>query len=519
MRRRERRSNTLIYVILVLILILGIFSTIFALMNATTSKIIGNVTINNIEVSGLSKDEAEDKFQKLINSMMEEQIILKHDEYEKIVTLKQMELEVDINDKVYKACTIGRESNIIANNYKILKVMLSGENINLDFNFNNEILESIYGNLDDEWEDKFIDNSYYIDGDKLNIVKGKSGVIIDKSELQKQINELIQKKIEGNKINELDIPTITRSPEEIDLEKIKNEIYKEPKNASYDEETSTLQTHVNGVDFNISIDEANKLLKEEKEEYEVPLKITKPEVTTDKLGEEAFPDELASFATRYDASNTNRATNIELAAKAMNGKVLVPGEVFSFNGTVGPRTKAKGYMLAGAYSAGELVDSYGGGVCQVSSTIYNTALYANLEIVERSNHSSVVSYVNPGRDATVSYGVKDFKFKNSREYAIQIKAEAKNGTLTIKIFGIKEKEEYEIEIKSEVTDVMIRNTKYIHDSKLAPGQEEVTTIGADGAKSIAYKIVKKNGKVISKTVLSNDSYNPMVKIVRTGNKV
>ena len=176
----------------------GIFSTIFALINATNSNIINNVTINNIDVSGLTKEEAEEKLQELINSIMQDQIILKHGEYEKIVTLEQMELKVDIQDRVYEACTIGRDKNIILNNYKILEVMFFGENIDLNYSFNEEIVQSIYSNLDDEWEDKFIDNSYYIDGDRLIIVKGKTGVVIDEEALKKNINNLISEKIQGS---------------------------------------------------------------------------------------------------------------------------------------------------------------------------------------------------------------------------------------------------------------------------------------------------------------------------------
>lgn len=272
------------------------------------------------------------------------------------------------------------------------------------------------------------------------------------------------------------------------------------------------------MDFKISIDEAKELLKEDKEEYQIPLEITIPDITTEKLGEEAFPEKLSSFSTRYDASNTNRATNVELATQAIDGTVILPGEVFSFNKTVGPRTKAKGYELAGAYSAEGVVDSYGGGVCQVSTTIYNSALYANLETVQRYNHNFIVSYVDPGRDATVSYGALDFKFKNSRNYAIKLKTKALNGILTVEIWGIKEEEEVDIEITSEITDEIMRNTKYIYDSTLGKDEEIVKTQGADGVKSKAYKIVKKNGLILSKTILSEDSYNPMTKVVRTGDK-
>lgn len=184
---------------------------------------------------------------------------------------------------------------------------------------------------------------------------------------------------------------------------------------------------------------------------------------------------FGSFSTRFDASNKNRAKNIELAAETINGKVLSPGDKFSFNSVVGNTTAAKGYLLAGAYSAGELVENYGGGICQVSSTIYNAVLYANLEIVERYNHSAVVSYVDPGLDATISYGSRDFKFKNSRQYAIKINAKANNGILEVEIKGIKEDNEVEIELVSETKEIILTTTKYVYDSTLAPGQEVVQT--------------------------------------------
>lgn len=280
-----------------------------------------------------------------------------------------------------------------------------------------------------------------------------------------------------------------------------------------------LHTHIDGIDLKIGIEEAKKILEEEKEEYQIPLQITKPEITTDKFAEEAFPEKLSNFSTRYDASNKNRANNVELATKAIDGLILLPNENFSFNGIVGPRTKEKGYLLASAYSGGEIVESYGGGVCQVSSTLYNSVLYANLEILERYNHSAVVSYVDSGRDATVSYGTRDFKFKNNRAYAIKIKAEAKNGILTIEVWGISDKEDYEVEIKSEVKDISLFDTKYIYDSSLGRDEEIVEAIGANGMKSVTYKILKKNGAIVSKDILSEDIYKPLIRIIKTGNKM
>ena len=485
-------------------------------MAATNSKIIYNVSINNIDVSGLTKFETEEKFEKIVSNILDDQIILKYGEYEKTISLKQIELSVNIQDTVFKACTVGRDKDIISNNYKIINTLIYGENIDFEYSFNDDIVESIFNGLDEEWDNKFIDNSYYIDGNKLIIVRGTQGIVIDKNALKEMINNIISKKISGEKINEIQIPITVKNPSEIDVEKIRNEIYREAKNASYNDETSTLYTHIDGVDFDVTIDEAYSILKEDKEEYEIPLNITKPDITTDKLGEEAFPEKISSFSTRYDASNTDRSTNLELAAEAINGTILLPGEIFSFNKVVGPRTPAKGYKLAGAYSSEGVVQSYGGGVCQVSTTIYNAALFANLDIVERYNHGFVVSYVDNGRDATVSYGAVDFKFKNSRTYAIKMVAFAKNGIMTVELWGIPEKEEFEIELESEDTDVIIRNTKYVYDSSLGKNEEVVKTIGADGAKSITYKIVKKNGNILSKNIISKDNYSPMTKVILTG---
>lgn len=139
-RKRKNRKIILIYVLLVIFFVLGLFSTIFALINSTNSNIINNVRINNINVSGLTKYEAEEKLINKINAIMNDQIILKHKEHETTITPKQIELNTHVQDKVYEACTIGRNNNIIVNNYKILKTTLFGEDLNFDFTFNEEIM-------------------------------------------------------------------------------------------------------------------------------------------------------------------------------------------------------------------------------------------------------------------------------------------------------------------------------------------------------------------------------------------
>ena len=178
----------------------------------------------------------------------------------------------------------------------------------------------------------------------------------------------------------------------------------------------------------------------------------------------------------------------------------------------------KGYKEGTAYVGGKVVPDVGGGICQVSSTLYNTALLANLEITERSNHLFETSYVAPSRDATVYWGSIDFKFKNTRSYPIKIVGTAKNGVVKIDLYGIKEKEEYEVVIESEVISYIPNETEYKKDSTLESGKKVVEQVGFNGCKSKGYRILKKNGVVISRTLLSTDTYSPQNKVVRVGTK-
>ena len=201
------------------------------------------------------------------------------------------------------------------------------------------------------------------------------------------------------------------------------------------------------------------------------------------IGTEAFPDQLSSFSTKYSTRDTDRTTNLRLAANKVNGTVLMPGETFSYNKIVGARTIAAGYKEAPIYVSGKVVDGLGGGICQISSTIYNAVIYANLDIVQRSNHQFIPSYVTASRDATVVYGSIDFQFKNNRNYPIKIICSVSGGIASCQIFGLKQDDDYEVQISSYETG---RTATAIY--------------------SEAYKILKKDGKVVNKVLLSKDTY-------------
>ena len=515
-KKNNHKKINKITVIIISIIFLIIISVIFALMNITNENILNNISIMGIDVSDLSKEEAKTVLNDIINKKINEEIILKKDDYETSITPNQINANFNIENAINEAYNIGKDGNIIANNYNILFTMLFGRNIDCDLQYNTESMDKKISDISAKLPNSVKQSSYYIEGNNLIIVKGKQGVEIKKPDLEEKIiNEI---KDINNNSEIIQIPTQDAVPTEINLEKIRNEIYKEAESAYISQNPTTVHPSVDGVDFAISLEEAEKILSEEKEEYTIPLKITKPEKTLTDLGEEAFPDKIATYSTRYDPSNLNRSNNLSISAKKIDGTILLPGETFSYNQTVGERTIAEGYKEAGAYAGGRVVQDVGGGICQTSSTLYNAALLANLEIVDRSNHQFLTSYVSAGRDATVSWGTIDFQFKNNRTYPIKIEASAKNGVCLMSIYGIKEETEYEVVIQSDVIAYIPYKTIYENDSSLEEGKEVVEQSGYKGCKSETYKILKLNGKTVSKTLLSKDTYDAMDRIIKRGTK-
>ena len=220
--------------------------------------------------------------------------------------------------------------------------------------------------------------------------------------------------------------------------------------------------------------------------------------------------------TTNTTSNSKRNTNIRLAAEALNGTIVGPGQEVSFNDTVGQRTEAKGYQGAAAYNNGEVVQEIGGGVCQVSTTLYNAALKAGMKISLRRSHTFEPSYVTPGMDATVSWGGPDFRFINTSSSAIGIKASYSNQTVTVSIYGVPVLEDgvtYSLEAtKTETFD--LPEPQYEEDQTLQPGQEVVKSKGTQGSRWQVKLVVKKDGQVISSEVDHTATYkghNPVIR--------
>ena len=522
-RRKRKKINIkkigenktlLATIIFIIILVIMIFSVIFAILNINNNNILNGVKIEGIDVSGLSREEAKTKIETVYNAKKEEDIILKYNDFETTISQDILETNYDLDKAVNEANSLGKDGNIITNNYNILFALLGKKNIKVDMSINEEQIKDEIENIQTNIPGTIIEPDYYVENDKLIITPGQEGIKISVDNLINRIKNTLKADFSNQQY--IEIPMDNVWPDKIDIEKIHDEIYKEVQDAYLTENPITLHPEVEGVDFDI--EEAKKILENDSEQYEIPLKITKPNVTMEQIGAEAFPNKISSYSTRYDGGDVNRSTNLELACEKINDVIVLPGETFSYNKTLGERSKAAGYKTAKVYENGEVVDGIGGGICQISSTLYNAVLKANLEIVERRNHQFITSYVEEGRDATVAYGVTDFKFKNSRKYAVKIKASASNGVATIEIFGIKEEVEYQISFDTKTISTIPYTVKYIDDNTLKTGTEVVKQKGANGIVTETYLIKSLNGQVVSNTLLSKDTYSAMQRIVLRGTK-
>lgn len=482
----ENKENLKVGTVLGIVFIsfIAIFFILFlgiTLYISSSDKIITGIYIKGVEVAGLTKDQAIEKVTNEFNNVLPNNLTVVHGEYETQLNLDDLGANFNIEEAVNRAYNMGRDSNIFKNMGTIIKNLVSANDLELNVTVNTEQSTSVLNDISTKLPDTVVQSSYYVEGKKLIITRGKTGNVVDVAPSIENIKNKIQDLTYAS--SKIELVTVSKDPDAIDIDKIHNEIYKEPVNAYYTTNPYVVYPHENGVDFNISVDEAKAMLNEVKDEYEIPLKYTAPSVTTNMIGTEAFPDLLAKFSTNYNARDTDRTTNLRLAAEKINGTVLMPGETFSYNTVVGERTIAAGYKEAAMYQNGEVVDGLGGGICQISTTLYNAVLYSNLEIVERRNHQFVPSYAKAGRDATVVYGSIDFKFKNTRNYPVKILCTVSGGVAKCEIYGLKENPDYDVEITSRVTE---------------------TT--ATSIKSETYKTVRQNGQVISSERINKDTY-------------
>ena len=280
--------------------------------------------------------------------------------------------------------------------------------------------------------------------------------------------------------------------------------------------TEGLELNVDSAVRTISDYLENSWTSDNTEVLNLETQITEPEGSAEELAN--IKDLLGSFTTSFSTSGSNRCKNVSSGASHINGTVLYPGEEFSTYETVSPFTEANGYAMAGSYLNGEVVDSMGGGICQVSTTLYNAVLRAELNVTERSPHSMTVHYVDLSEDAAIAGTYKDFKFVNSTEYPIYIEGyTTSDKKITFNIYGKETRDKNRtISFESQMVSETPATTILQEDAGQGIGYKAVSSKGSSGYVAELYKIVKVNGVETDRIKVNKSTYKGTNRVVTYG---
>ncbi len=547
----KKKKIIIISICVVVAMILIFFGGIICI-NKMNLNVYKNVYVLGIDMSGKTADEvsaildkitliseteekSNDELQndEIVNSIknkLDNRKIDIYQEKESIYTVVSGDIEfsIDVAKTVENVMTFGRNKNIFVNNFEILKAYFSRKDIEVAYKCNEQKLDEICKNIELTLKNRFVDDKYSIDhpNKKLVITRGITGNTIN---IQDEKEKILEYLCSGStSVNDdsysLQLTLINKRPNSINIDDIYKELKKEPKDAYIDKESNPVKLVEEELGYDINLEEVKALLnleenKQEGKEIEIPITVLQPKVKLADISYTLYKDKLAGYTTYFDPGQAARANNLAIALNYLNGKVIMPGQIFSYNAAIGDTTVAKGYKAAATFKGGTVVQELGGGICQTTSTLYNVALMANLEIVERHQHGLPVGYVPPSRDATVYSPSLDFKFKNTRKYPVKIVTSFSNGgSLNISIFGTKEEKEYEVILSHKYLSTIPFTTKYEYDNTIPDGTQVVKSGGVNGYTSESYITKKLNGVVTYSGILSKDRYNAQQQIVKIGTK-
>ena len=411
------------------------------------------VYIGGVDVSGMTAAEATAAVDAYIEGVKQQTITLVGPAANLEMTLEEMGLTSKADAAVQEAVAIGRSGNLIAR-YKALQD-LKKENYVIDMGLA----------IDKQSVGEFLYNKT----DKINVEAVDNG-------LTRENGQFVY--VPGQAGNEVDIVTAVNE----------------------------LDAHI-GTEW--------ELASIENDEFTLSSIVSQPKGTEEELA--AVKDLLGTFTTNYSSSSSGRAQNVQNGAAKINGTILYPGDELSVYELVHPFTKENGYELAGAYSNGETIESFGGGICQVSTTLYNAALLAEMEIIQRYNHSMTVSYVDLAADAAIAGTYKDLRFKNTQEFPVYVEGVCHNRNITFNIYG-KETRPANRKISFESVVVSENNppTEFYLDGGQALGVFKQTRAEHVGYVSEYYKIVTVDGVQQERTRLNRSTYQASCRKVTIG---
>ena len=473
--------------------------------------IFPGVTVGPVAVGGMNRAAAENAIERGAAPLYENaKLAVKIYEETYEIPVRDVLEDVDTAKSAENAYAVGRTGNPFVRMWDVVTALFGKGEAHMAAQVNETGLQTALDDISSTALTEPVEPTWEIGTNTMTIHAGKPGVQFDKAAVKQTLTD----KIRLMNFEPYEVSTKLTDAPLVDMDKIASQLSAEPVNATVDKaDGKTIVPEKVGVQLDLA--QAKQIVGDGKGEmYTIPVTTQEPAVTAEVLQEKLFQDTLAKAVTYLDEGNRPRTNNVRLASESINGTILNPGEEFSYNGVVGERTEARGYRPAGAYSGGKLIEEFGGGVCQPSSTLYMAVLRADLEVVERYNHSFTVAYTPLGEDATVDYGNLDFRFKNNTNYPVKIVAELKDGEMSMTLVGTKTSDKT-VTTRTEVLATYTPTTVEKIDRSMETGKTRVDVTGITGYSTRTYKRITENGKTTE--VLANSSrYDKRDKVVYVG---
>lgn len=519
-KKRQETNKSKKKTVLLIFLIVALVAAI-ASVSAYSAKILAydkvyeGVYIGETPVGGMSEDELRNKIPELADLSSVYDIIINIDGASEKLSTLSLSPALDVEQMVNLAMEYGRKERGLGRLSEISNMKKNPVTVPYSLSFDEYALQRVLDKISASLDITAVDNKIEIGADSLTITRGAPGRGIVYEEVKKGITNCLI-----NHTDEISLQLKEIEPEEITVDFIKRHTSSEPTDATYTISDHKLLFTQSSPGVTFDDKEVKRALKAEegKAVVVVPVTVLEPKVTTESLKASLLTDELGTYSSDFSSSSADRAHNIQLACDKINGYILAPGEEFSYNDVVGPRTVERGFRMANVYVGNTVQPGIGGGICQVSSTMFNAVVYADLDITSRRNHTLPVTYVPMGRDATVSYGSVDFKFKNNYSKPIEIRAECIGRKNVITIYGTNERPNRKIEIETEKTGTTSPKVVRKEDSSMPEGKVKVESAGTNGSSYIAYKVVYENGVKISSDVLCKSTYSGKDRVEIVGTK-
>ena len=512
-KKLSKSQKTVIIILIAAAVLFGCFLSAGAFM--PEDRIANNVVAGNTDLGGMTLSEAQDAI--ATDNFYEGKIIsiTSHDTGTQF-TAEDIALAPDPVKTAQKAFEVGKSKNIFKNSCDFFRLLFTKEDISYVPSVDEGALDNLLYSFGATFNGEFTDFEITLDGDKATVTPRIAGQDTNTETARSEVLS----SIENGVFTDIPVTLNKSDTSPITADELYERLYALPQDAEYqyDGNEISIKEEVVGIDVDKNILGEYADILNEGQFVTIPVKLTAHGVTAETLQAKLFIDTLASYSTSYSTSDKNRASNVALAASSLNGTIVMPGDTFSYNETIGDTTLENGYKVASVYENGKTSTGVGGGICQVSSTLYSAVLYADLKVVERRNHSLTVGYVPKGQDATVSYGAIDFKFSNNTDYPIKISSAANGGTLTVSIIGTKRDVERTVQLTHTVISTTQPTTNETPDPSLPLNTRKVTSAGKTGYVVDTVKTVYENGVQISSEKITRSTYKMVPTEVSVGTK-